>query len=80
MQAVIAIMPAVQRLKLHPGQKAIVASGARYRVASAGRRFGKTLLAGYWLTLRDAGSAINGKRVAWVAPTYKILVDAWGDM
>lgn len=70
-------MPTIQRLKLHDGQKAILASNARYRVASCGRRFGKTMLAGYWLTLRDEGSAINGKRTAWFAPSYKILADAW---
>jgi len=70
----------IQRLKLHDGQRAIIASQARYRVASCGRRFGKTMLAGYWLTLRDEGSAIGGKRAAWFAPSYKILADAWNDI
>ncbi|MFN7197599.1 MAG: terminase large subunit domain-containing protein, partial [Hylemonella sp.] len=73
-------MPVIQRLKLHDGQRRILASPARYKVIAAGRRFGKTMLAGYWLTLRDEGSAIGGKRVAWLAPTYKILADAWGDI
>ena len=31
-------------LDLHPGQQAILADRARYRVMSCGRRFGKTLL------------------------------------
>lgn len=73
-------MTIIQRLKLHDGQKAIVNSSARYRVASCGRRFGKTMLAGYWLALRDAGSAVGGKRCAWFAPNYKLLMDAWGDI
>lgn len=38
------------------------------------------MLAGYWLTLRDEGSAIGGKRTAWFAPSYKILADAWNDI
>ena len=70
----------VNRLKLHAGQKTIVGSTARYRVARCGRRFGKTMLAGYWLAMRDAGSAINGRRCAWFAPTYKIMADAWDDI
>lgn len=73
-------MPTVRRLKLHDGQRAIIESTARYRVASCGRRFGKTMLAGYWLALRDEGSAIAGKRTAWFAPSYKILADAWNDL
>jgi hypothetical protein len=70
----------VQRLKLHDGQRAIINSTARYRVAACGRRFGKTMLAAYWLTMRDEGSAIGGKRVGWFAPNYKILLDAWRDI
>ncbi len=58
-------MPTIHRLNLHDGQKAIVNSNARYRVASCGRRFGKTMLAGYWLALRDCGkSAASGGRTA----------------
>jgi predicted phage terminase large subunit-like protein len=70
----------VRRLPLHDGQKAIVNSAARYRVASCGRRFGKTMLAGYWLAIRDEGSAAGGKRCAWFAPSYKLLMDAWNDI
>lgn len=67
-------------MRLHSGQRAIANSTARYRVASCGRRFGKTMLAAYWLTMRDDGSAVNGKRAAWFAPTYKILLEAWDDI
>lgn len=73
-------MPTVQRLKLHDGQRAIINSTARYRVASCGRRFGKTMLAAYWLALRDEGSAINGKKAAWFSPTYKLLMEVWDQM
>lgn len=73
-------MPTIQRLKLHDGQRAIVSHPARYKVARCGRRLGKTVLGSYWLTLRDEGSAIGGKRVAWFAPTYKLLMDVWTDM
>ncbi len=67
----------VRRLKLHDGQKAIVEHPARFKVAACGRRFGKTMLAGYWLAMRDEHSAVAGWPVAWFAPTYKILLDAW---
>lgn len=64
---------------LHPGQQTIMDSTARYRVVSAGRRFGKTLLSCLWLALAPGG-AIAGKPVAFFAPTYKLLLDVWSDM
>jgi predicted phage terminase large subunit-like protein len=67
----------IKRLRLHDGQRAIVTHPARYKVAACGRRFGKTMLALYWLTTRDNGSAIGGKRVAWFAPTNKLLMEVW---
>jgi predicted phage terminase large subunit-like protein len=70
----------VKRMKLHEGQKAILNCNARFKVVSAGRRFGKTRLAAYWLALRDKESAIGGSSVAWFAPSYKILLDAWSDI
>ena len=66
-------------IDLHPGQQAILDSAARFRVASCGRRFGKTLLATEWLALMP-GSAIDGKPVAFFSPTYKLLLDVWSDM
>lgn len=66
-------------LAIHPGQQAILASSARYRVISAGRRFGKTLLAVEWLALLPGG-AIDGAPVGFFAPTYKLLLDVWSDM
>ncbi len=41
-------MTKIKRLKLyrpHPGQRALHESGARFRVAACGRRWGKTLAA-----------------------------------
>lgn len=66
-------------IDLHSGQQRILESRARYRVTSAGRRFGKTLLAVEWLCLMDGG-AIDGKSVAFFSPTYKLLLDVWSDM
>lgn len=66
-------------IDLHPGQQRILGSRARYRVASCGRRFGKTLLAVEWLALMEGG-AVEGRSVAFFSPTYKLLLDVWGDM
>jgi len=66
-------------LALHPGQKTILASRSRFRVISAGRRFGKTLLATEWLTL-EPGGAIEGKPVAFFSPAYKLLLEVWDQM
>ncbi len=66
-------------IDLHPGQQRILNSRARYRVASCGRRFGKTLLAVEWLALMPGG-AVDGKSVAFFSPTYKLLLDVWTDM
>ena len=65
-------------IDLHPGQRRILDCDARFRVISAGRRFGKTLLAVEWLALMDGG-AIDGRPVAFFAPTYKLLLDVWAD-
>lgn len=63
---------------LHDGQKAIVKSAARFRVARCGRRFGKTLLAVEWLAMMPGG-AVDGKPVALFAPTYKLLLEVWAE-
>jgi len=66
-------------IALHPGQQRILESEARFRVISAGRRFGKTMLAVEWLALAEGG-AIEGAPVAFFSPTYKLLLDVWSDM
>lgn len=68
-------------IAFHSGQQAVITHPARFKVISAGRRFGKTLLAVEWLALFDDGrSAIDGASVAFFAPTYRLLADVWADM
>ena len=66
-------------LELHAGQRAILDDPARFKVASCGRRFGKTMLAVEWLAL-EQGGAVDGAAVAFFSPTYKLLLDVWSDM
>ena len=58
---------------LHPAQKEIHECPSRFRVVSAGRRFGKTLLA----TAECLEVAMAGGRAWWVAPTYKMSEVGW---
>jgi predicted phage terminase large subunit-like protein len=66
-------------IDLHQGQRFVLETPARFKVISAGRRFGKTLMAVEWLALMQGG-AIDGKPVAFFSPSYKLLLDVWGDM
>jgi hypothetical protein len=68
--------PRVERLNLHPGQRAIVAEARRFNVVACGRRFGKTLLG----IDRAIETALSGYPVAWFSPTYKMLSDAWREL
>jgi predicted phage terminase large subunit-like protein len=58
---------------LHPAQRAVLAHPARFKTLVCGRRWGKTRL-GVALAV---ATAIEGKRVWWVAPTYAISSIAW---
>lgn len=58
---------------LHPGQQAVAASTARFRVVVAGRRWGKTRLAA---TVAVA-EALQGRRCWWVAPTFPLATIGW---
>lgn len=60
--------------RLHPSQWQIIRHPARFRVASCGRRFGKTLAAA-GEAIRVAG-AEHGT-VWWVAPTYDVTRRGW---
>jgi hypothetical protein len=62
--------------RLHPNQEKVKAEAARYNVLNCGRRFGKSIL-GEDLTIEGA---LDGKRVGWFAPEYKLLAEAWRDM
>lgn len=58
---------------MHAAQERIIATRARFKVISAGRRFGKTmLLAGVAMRRASLGGA-----VMWIAPTYQIGEVGW---
>lgn len=61
---------------LHKGQMNVARSTARFKVLSAGRRWGKTRL-GVWLCL---ATAMRGGRAWWVAPTYAMALEGWKDL
>ncbi len=69
----------VPPIDFHHGQREILRSPARFKLARCGRRFGKTMLATEWLGLMP-GSALDGWPVAFFSPTYKLLLDVWEDM
>ena len=60
----------------HEAQRRILREAKRYNVLACGRRFGKTTLGGNLLAdpvLR------SGRSVAWFAPTYRLLEEAYND-
>ena len=57
----------------HKGQLRVLKSDARYLVVRCGRRWGKTT-AGAMLAVL---AALDGKRVGWFSPTYRMLLDSW---
>ena len=58
---------------LHDGQIAIKNDPARFKVISAGRRYGKTRM----LALIALAKALEGGAVLWVAPSYQIGEVGW---
>lgn len=67
------------RLKLprpHSAQRRVVAEASRFNVLCCGRRWGKTTLA----IDRLLQPALRGKPVAWFAPSYKNLAEAWDEV
>ncbi len=66
-------------IELHSGQRAIIDNPARFKVISAGRRFGKTLAATEWLAL-SPGGAIYGATVGFFAPNFRTMVEVWSSM
>jgi predicted phage terminase large subunit-like protein len=61
---------------LHEGQKEVAMDQSRFKVLSAGRRWGKTRL-GVWLCLSKAW---QGGRTWWIAPTYAMALEGWKDL
>ena len=62
--------------KRHPGQQAIEAHPARFKVVMCGRRFGKTALG----VRRACDVALAGHPVGWFAPTYKYVLEVWREL
>lgn len=52
----------------HPGQAAVMAIGARFRIVAAGRRWGKSTMAAH--EALEYALENTGATVWWVAPTY----------
>lgn len=62
---------------LHPGQVRVLQHARRFNTVACGRRWGKTTL-GLMLTWSGRRTALRtGFDVAWVAPSYKLLDEAW---
>jgi hypothetical protein len=59
---------------LHPAQRVVAESQARYRVLACGRRFGKTVLG----AAVAAQCAARGGRVFWLAPVYRQAEEGFG--
>jgi len=69
----------IPSLPMHPAQKEVDASPARFKVLCNGRRWGKTLSSLEWLLFGEVGSAIEGKPVGFFAPTYQLMLEVWKD-
>ena len=59
--------------RMHAGQLDVLRQAKRFNGLMCGRRFGKTTFG----EILAAEKAIEGKRIGWFAPTYKILDEAW---
>lgn len=62
--------------RLHVSQQMVKDSTKRFNVLACGRRWGKTVLLQDWLL----APALMGYPVAWFAPAYKYLLDAWQNL
>lgn len=67
-------------------QRSILLSPARFKVVICGRRWGKTAI-GLMATLKGHGQfrgqrkgAIDGGKIWWIAPTYKVASKIWRDL
>lgn len=61
--------------KPHPAQLQVMNAEKRFNVLACGRRFGKTRFG----LLRSLKPVLNGKPIAYFAPTYKMLTEFWRD-
>jgi hypothetical protein len=65
-------------INYHGGQKKVLAEKKRYNCLACGRRWGKSLF-GLEQILFEPGGALDGKPVAWFAPTYQLTLEIWKD-
>ncbi len=67
---------------LHAGQIQVLSEASRFNVLCCGRRWGKTKLAEDLLLCPDnpENGALNGFPVAYLAPTYKMLMEVWREV
>ena len=65
-------------VKLHPAQLEIFNSTARFKVVSAGRRFGKSRLAAWILIIKALQS--ESKDVFYIGPTFQQAKDIMWNM
>jgi len=63
--------------RLHSGQDKVLADSQRFNILKIGRRWGKTTLAVHELI---PNPALDGKPVAYFAPTYGDLHDVWHEL
>jgi len=75
----VAANPSEIRLTLpapHAAQRRVLHESKRFNVLPCGRRWGKTVLG----IDRGSEAVLRGLPVAWFAPSYKILADAWREL
>jgi hypothetical protein len=60
---------------LRADQRKIIESPARFKTLMCGRRWGKNVTA-----MEATSIALEGKRVAWGAPNYKLFLAAWNQL
>lgn len=66
--------PTPIRIKLHAGQRRLVAERGRFNQANCGRRFGKTTLRGFLIPETTMQLALP---VAYLAPNYPSMAEVW---
>lgn len=66
----------IDLVTLHPGQSAVLAEAGRFNVVCCGRRWGKDVM-GEDVAIN---AALDGQRVGWFAPTYRMMLDNFRDV
>lgn len=62
--------------RLHPGQQRVREGLRRFNVLNCGRRWGKTTYGIDYL----ARDLLEGFPVGWFSPTYKLMLEVWGEV